>query len=477
MSVIRNQDYERAIDAALLNLEQFPDRLPANLEAVLEYAPDGWEDPDAGRTAAAIRKARRNGGVDAINVAKHFAGENGLAIVSNIQGVKGAPTLDAAEDAAANLLARIQRRLLSKTLREGNQALKRHPQQAHSIAERIIYTLDGLRRPLVSRFDKIRETRRFDPNVSPPEIRPIFRLAGRDIGTPGNITTLSAAVKVGKSAAIGAMVASALAVDEHRDTFTFESQNPLGHALIWLDSEQALDDFWNGVARVIRRAGINTAPPWLRAYCLTGLGHAAAWEFAQDEIRLAAKECGGIHSVFLDGSADFVADVNDPEESNDFVAKLHGIAIEHACSITNVIHTNPNSDKTRGHLGSQLERKAESNLCLEKVDDVTTIFSVKQRRAPIPKGTGPCFRWDDEAGMHVSTTTRNQARDTEKAELGQMLAEDMFASRPAMRYSDAVSTIMELLEVSTPTANRKLREMLQCGAVKKTVAGLYVKGT
>jgi hypothetical protein len=35
--------------------------------------------------------------------------------------------------------------------------------------------------------------------------------------------------------------------------------------------------------------------------------------------------------------------------------------------IVGVIHFNPGGEKTRGHLGSQLERKAETNLRLDKV--------------------------------------------------------------------------------------------------------------
>ena len=39
----------------------------------------------------------------------------------------------------------------------------------------------------------------------------------------------------------------------------------------------------------------------------------------------ARKRFGGIHSVFVDGVADAADDVNDPAESNAFVAELHGL--------------------------------------------------------------------------------------------------------------------------------------------------------
>ena len=44
----------------------------------------------------------------------------------------------------------------------------------------------------------------------------------------------------------------------------------------------------------------------------------------------------------------------------------------------------------------------------------------KQRREPIPKGSGPCFAWSDAEGMHVSVSTRNATKDD--LERGNLLA-------------------------------------------------------
>ena len=98
-------------------------------------------------------------------------------------------------------------------------------------------------------------------------------------------------------------------------------------------------------------------------------------------------------------------------------------------------------DKSRGHLGSQLERKAETNLRLDKLNGVTTIWSDKQRRAPIPKGIGPCFQWSDEARMHVSVETLQSAADKERREALSLLGDDIFRKRPAMSYTDIVKLL------------------------------------
>ena len=332
---------------------------------------------------------------------------------------------------------------------------------------------DGHPTLTVENLADLLQKRRFDFNVVPLPLRPIYELCGNVISTPGNLTSITSAVKTGKSAVIGAMQASVMAGVDSGCTLDFTSSNPKAKALLSFDSEQSPDDHWQANSRALRRAGLQAPPPWLFSYCLTGLGSKRAWECVREAIRIAADQHGGVHSVLIDGVADLVADVNDPAESNEFVAELHEIAIQHDCSIVGVIHFNPNSEKTRGHLGSQLERKAETNLRLDKADLVTTIWSDKQRRAPIPKGSGPSFAWSDTAGMHVSVESPKSSKDTAKREALLALAEDIFGDHSAMRYSDLVSTVQKLRTVKERAAEKKVGEMIALTVLRKSVAGMY----
>jgi hypothetical protein len=318
------------------------------------------------------------------------------------------------------------------------------------------------------------QKREFNPHIEPPPLRPIYTLAAIPISTPANLTTITSAIKTGKSAAIGAMAAAAMPHRDDADLLGFSSNNPKDLALLWFDSEQSPDDFWHCVNRAIRRAGLPEPPPWLHAYCLTGLGCKRAWECVTEATKAAADMHGGIHSTLIDGFADLVADVNDPEESNSFVAELHDMAIKHDCPIIGVIHFNPGSEKSRGHLGSQVERKAETNLALEKdADETTVIYSCKNRRAGIPKNLGPRFAFSPKAGMHVTVESRQSAKDTEKRETLLALAEDMFGDHRAMRYSDLVSTVKKTMSVRGRQAERKVAEMKRLTVIKSSVAGLY----
>ena len=58
----------------------------------------------------------------------------------------------------------------------------------------------------------------------------------------------------------------------------------------------------------------------------------------------------------------------------------------------------------RGHLGSQLERKAETVLRLERdtSSGLTRVWAECGRHSFIAKKDAALFRWDDRQGMHVS---------------------------------------------------------------------------
>jgi hypothetical protein len=318
------------------------------------------------------------------------------------------------------------------------------------------------------RIRRLLRARAFDPAKVPPPIRPIFMLGGVVICTPGNLTAITAQAKVGKSALVSALTAAAMTPGgSEADCLTAEGYNAGAKALLYIDTEQAPDDFWHAVNRAKRRAKLDTMPDWLLAYSVADLPAQIGRKAIAIAMADAAEAHDGIHSVIIDGVADLVLDVNDAEECNGIVAELHAQAIRYDCAIICVIHKNPGSDKTRGHLGSQIERKAETNLTLEKDNEVTVVWSSKQRRAPIDKATGPRFRWDDEMKMHVTASPAEvmPANVRKLIELHDMAIE-AFAGSARLRYSDVVAAIVKCRDLSEPTAKRKVGDMRKHGILK-----------
>jgi hypothetical protein len=312
--------------------------------------------------------------------------------------------------------------------------------------------------------------RLYDPDANLIRPAPRYVLGAVTVCTVGNLTTITAQAKQGKTATIGGMMASTFA-EPDADCFGFNSKNKSGHAVIHLDCEQSPYDHGELVRLIAKRAG-RPLPVWLRSYCLTG--------YRASDVRAAIpllmeqenKRLGGIHSVFIDGVADGAEDVNDPAESNAIVAELLALAIKYNCVIGCVIHLNPGSDfKTRGHLGSQLERKAETNFKAEKDDEIITLWAEKNRHAPILKTTGPRFAWNDERDMHTSIESADDAKaDVEFQELTGLF-QKAFASRPDMSFTNLKTTVKKAVTVGDRTAERKIAQAVTLEIIKKNIRG------
>jgi hypothetical protein len=245
-------------------------------------------------------------------------------------------------------------------------------------------------------------------NAQPPK-EPTTRLylADKPIATPGNIVTLISKAKTGKTAALGAAVASIIAATTNtldRDTFKFRSSNPMGHAVIVIDTEQSRYDAWQCYQRTLKRAGDDADPPWLHHYALVGYTAGELREATELALKHGMDKHGGVFILIIDGVADLAASVNDEAECNGLVSWIRKLTVDYDAPAICVIHSNEakmSGDDGRGHLGKQLTRKAESNLLLKKTGEVTVITSEKQRKAPITEADGVAFAWSDKAGRHV----------------------------------------------------------------------------
>ena len=326
----------------------------------------------------------------------------------------------------------------------------------------------------------------FDDTVEPPQLRPVFSLSvdGQSIvlSTPGNITALIAQAKAGKTAFMGAMLASPM-VEPTADTDCLSvvaTPNFDGGALLYFDTEQSRDDFWHVTKRSLRRAAATSRPSWLHSYCLTGMSVADAKACVFQAVSDAYVRHGRIFAIFIDGVADLVLDVNSAEECNGFVSELHALAIRYDCPIITVLHLNPQSgkggfEKARGHLGSQLERKAETNLRIEKNGDLSLVWSEKQRRAPIFKDKGPRFKWSDEAGMHVTAQIEVQ-KPKGDSDL-EIIASEIFDGGTRMRYTEIVAEVERARDIATNTARTKAKRMIKAGILVATGMGYYQLAT
>jgi len=324
---------------------------------------------------------------------------------------------------------------------------------------------------------EILEERKFDFSVPRERPEPSLEIGDHTLATNGNIMNIQAGVKVGKSAAIDAIMAAQMNGGFMEiDTFGFKALNENGHAVIHIDTEQSRFDADVLVRRSIKRSGIEESPPpWLQSYSLADVDIAVRRASLPILLEQAKEQHGGIFSVLIDGIGDFLTDPNDPILSFGLVDELQQLAIEKDCVIITVLHENPNSEygKTRGHLGSQLSRKAETNLRLTKdKNGITTIFSTDSRHCHIPKDHGFCFHWCDESQMHVGFGGAEELKEREKRE--EFKAEVYKIGMPHQGkypYSQLVEIVKKHRTVKDRAAKAYIKKLREAGGIVEVENG------
>lgn len=315
---------------------------------------------------------------------------------------------------------------------------------------------------------------RFDVKHPPEKPVPVISLCGHGLSTPGNLTVFSAQMKAAKTSAIMAALASMMTPKGDCLGFT---GTWTGGAWIHLDTEQSPFDFDKVIRIALRRAGLDAPPQWFRSYSTVHLDIDERRKLFSAELERASKEHGRLSGVSVDGVADMCHDPNDSAEAFALVSRLNRAAAQYGCPIIVSLHENPGSDtgKTRGHLGSELARKAETNLSLAKdADGIVTMFSERSRSIHIPKANGPRFAWDDAAGMHLACgTSANEKAEADSFHL-QAIADEIFSDKAALRYSELKREVMRIRHVKEGAAEKTIKKLVPKFA-RKGLMGTYEK--
>lgn len=316
------------------------------------------------------------------------------------------------------------------------------------------------------------EKRRFDITKPPVRTEPVLFINGVGIAKAGDLVVIQAQVKSGKSSMLGAMMGCLMGQSRTDcDFLGVVGSNPKGLPVLHFDTEQNTEDYFDLISRSLTRAKIDSPPSWLYSYWLTNLTAKQRREYIFYESKRQKELHGALCAIFIDGVGDLSEDVNDATATNALVDDLYALAIECMGPLVAILHENPGDNqtgKTRGHLGSQLERKAASNLRLSKDEKgVIQLYSERLRRGHIAKGSGPHFLWNEEEQMHTSCETsgevKAQARDKEKVQKLFESAGDIMRESSGIRHTELVDKIMKREAVSDKTARRRIEDMRDLG--------------
>ena len=307
-----------------------------------------------------------------------------------------------------------------------------------------------------------------DFNNPPPVAQMVVSVNDVPLGTQGNILCITGGEGTGKSNYVTALIAGAIGQSEKNkdkamDTLGVSvSENSKRKAILFYDTEQSEVQTYKNITNLLKRCGRESMPEYLKAYCLTGMSRKERLQAIIQSMDKFHYQFRGIHMVVIDGIADLIKGANDETESIAVVEELYRLAgIYNTCIVT-ILHFIPSGLKLRGHLGSELQRKAAAILSIEKDTDpsVSVVKALKVRDGSPLDVPIMQFAWDKDAGMHVYLGEKpKEEKEKRKEDELVAVARDIFGRQDFITYVDLAEQIQAILNVKERTAKSYIKFM------------------
>jgi hypothetical protein len=224
---------------------------------------------------------------------------------------------------------------------------------------------------------------------------------GAIVGSPGT----------GKSSLIGAIIGS----HENPESDSFGFKTYCEGKIAVVDTEIDSDSLWEYMDRTRRRAGVEEL---LKSF-YAGVDHFST----QDKLIYVEKlfEDEEIKLIIIDGIGDLCPDVNNTSDSFKLIDNIRQRCSKTKTSCIVTLHDNPVASKgafagkSRGHLGSEISRRADFCVYLKydkdtKITSITPDFVSGKCRHCSSDFEG-LIQWDKNLGMHVSVDS-TKAQET-----------------------------------------------------------------
>ncbi|WZX23661.1 AAA family ATPase [Bacteroides ovatus] len=190
----------------------------------------------------------------------------------------------------------------------------------------------------------------------------ILRANGTVIGTLGNFSASIGKAKSKKTFNVSAIVAAAL---KNGTVLLYSAELPENkRKILYVDTEQSPYHCLKVMERILRMAELPSDQD------NENLEFLALRKYTPKE-RIAAVEQAIYNTpdlglVVIDGIRDMVYDINSPSESTYIISKLMQWTDDKQIHIHTILHQNKGDENARGHIGTELNNKAETVLLVEK---------------------------------------------------------------------------------------------------------------
>jgi 5S rRNA maturation endonuclease (ribonuclease M5) len=303
---------------------------------------------------------------------------------------------------------------------------------------------------------------------TPPHQPPLVGLKEVGVVWRGNVHTLVAQSKAGKTHALGALMRTMVTGER---TLGWTIDLPERGVIAYLDFEQDAEDFHK---LLCHHAGVTEEQ--VHGYRLAGMDAHQAQRAAE----LIMERTPNLCMLIIDGYADLSTDVNSAEEAVSIVQRWMDLTATYNVALLGVLHLNPGSEtKSRGHLGSQLERKSKTVLQID-VDEngIRETYVFRARKQPVPKGHGASWEWNNEQGGFVEVLeTRSEAKMLDKQHKLKEQLEAVILSfndeSDTWTHTRLKEAVMAEIKIKDRAAINRINTWMASGWLVKTDGDLY----
>ena len=221
----------------------------------------------------------------------------------------------------------------------------------------------------------------------------ILKVQGSVIGTLGNFSASIGKAKSKKTFNVSAIVAAAL---KNGTVLNYTAELPENkRKILYVDTEQSSYHCAKVARRSLRMAGLPTGSNH------ENLEFFVLRKYTPEEriaiVREAIYRTENVGLVIIDGIRDMVYDINSPGESTRIISKLMQWTDDRQIHIHTILHQNKGDENARGHIGTELNNKAETVLLVEKDKSNGDISSVSAMHIRAMDFEPFAFRINDNA--------------------------------------------------------------------------------
>lgn len=268
------------------------------------------------------------------------------------------------------------------------------------------------------------------------------------IATFGNFSASTGKAKSKKTFNISAMVAAVT----NTTVLNYRADLPEGkRKILYFDTEQSKFHCHNVLERIYKLSGLSLQKDDCRLLFWGLREYTPKLRIALIDYALRKHDEVGL--VIIDGLRDLMYDINNGKEATDVMTVLMAWTSVYELHIHTVLHLNKNDNNPRGHIGTELENKAETVLVISKNTQNNSISEVRPMHMRDKEFSTFAFHIDDnklpvlDSGFSVTVVKRKEKalvgleKEIHQEILGKVLEEQTLS-----KYNELVDAVAKAYE-------------------------------